>query len=128
MLLHRTTHTTGKNSCYAGIEVRISREDFIKWFMANDFEGCSVDRIRPTDHYEVGNLQMLTLPENVGKDKRLVHENERTCNHCGELKPIEDFVKCSRSWTGRISICKPCEVHRTRLRQQKSLSGCSSGR
>ena len=52
MILSRLKNTdTKKNSCYKNIKMLISKEDFMKWFMENDFEGASVDRIDKTKDY-----------------------------------------------------------------------------
>lgn len=119
MLKNRIENPTGKNACYAGVKLLISREDFIKWFTANDFEGCTVDRKSPLKHYEVGNLQLLTKRENSGKDKRMDHNGLCRCYSCKKVKKLELFVKSSRKMNGYSTICLECENERTRLKNMK---------
>lgn len=47
----------------------IDKETFINWFMENDFDGASVDRIDSTKDYTLDNIQMIPFSENCGKDK-----------------------------------------------------------
>ena len=113
MLLNRTNNPTGKNSCYVGIEVRISREDFITWFMANDFAGCSVDREDPSRHYEVGNLKLIPKGLNAGKDKVKSADGKCECRVCKKTKDLNEFVKDSRrQLTGFSTIYLECESAR----------------
>jgi len=116
-----------KNSCYEGVEVRVDRDEFLEWFMENNFEGCSVDRIDPNGHYDLSNMQLIPTSENIGKDKRLETDGFNRCWRCLEWKPIEDFVKCSKNKNGYDTICKPCENIRTKIRNAKRPKK-SSGR
>lgn len=121
MICNRVRANTRKNRCYKGVEVRISREDFIRWFMANDFEGCSVDRIKSTEHYELGNIQMLTLAENIAKDKVKMKDGKCECYTCKELKPMCEFSKDSRRQNGYSTLCKTCDSDRYYARKSKSV-------
>ena len=102
------------------MKVLIDEYDFIRWFRKHDFEGGSVDRINNDKHYEVGNLKMIPMPINAGKDKLIACEGMTRCYSCKKVKPLEDFVKDKRiKSTGRTTICKPCEVERTILRNRR---------
>ena len=116
MLVHRVTNTdSSRNKNYRGVEVRIDRESFIAWFMVNDFEGCSVDRIDKSGHYELSNMQLISLQMNIAKDK-LKHANGVCiCYACKQEKPSDQFVSDKRRMhTGRGTICKQCESKRVR--------------
>ena len=115
MILHRLSHTDEpKNSCYAGIKMMISKEDFIKWFMEHDFEGASVDRIDSTKDYSLDNIQMISLADNIRKDKLKLKDGVCECCKCKKAKPLEEFVKRKRSPYGYTTICLECERIRTR--------------
>lgn len=115
MIRNRLANPVGKNACYAGVKLLISKEDFIAWFMANDFPGASVDRIKVEKHYEAGNLQLIPTGINSGKDKTKAVDGKCECYRCHKLKPLNEFVKESRRRiNGRSTICIECE----RLRYQ----------
>lgn len=102
------------NKGYMGIELRVSREDFIAWFQAGDFVGCSVDRIDPKGHYEIGNMQLIPTWVNAGKDKLIsTADGTSRCYVCKKEKPLTDFVKDKRRvLTGYSTLCKPCDTAR----------------
>lgn len=110
MLLHRI-HNTHKprNKGYKGVEVRLTREEFIKWFMPLDFEGCSVDRIDVKGHYELSNMQVIPLVENMRKDRMKAVGGECVCYSCNKAKPLEEFAKDKRRITGRSTCCRDCD-------------------
>lgn len=114
MILHRinTANTIGKNKCYENVKMLISKEDFVKWFMENDFEGASVDRIDNTKDYSMDNIQLIPLDENVRKDKVKSKNGQCECYHCKQIKPIDCFAKDSRRKNGHSTICKECDSKR----------------
>lgn len=68
-----------KNDSFAtyggkGIEVQYSLSEFLYWFIQAarfvDLSTISVDRIDPNDHYRFGNIQLLSISENVRKASR----------------------------------------------------------
>lgn len=121
MILHRITHTeTSKNSKYKGVELRVSKDDFIKWFMENDFEGASVDRKDSKGHYELENMRLIPLESNIAKEKLISKNGFCTCYRCKQTKPLDEFVKDNRRLTtGRSTICLSCEVERNKNRYRK---------
>ena len=120
MILYRTSHIEEKkNSCYANIKMLIEKEEFIEWFMKNDFEGASVDRIDKTKDYTIDNIQTIPLAENIRKDKLKPKDGFCECCRCKKIKPLEEFVKSSRSPYGYATICKECERIRCRNKKRK---------
>jgi len=114
MILYRVTNTqTAKNKNYQNVKVLISKEDFVEWFMKNDFEGCSVDRIDRKGHYEISNMQLIPRWLNTAKDK-IKHTNGLcVCFRCKKEKPSVEFVKESRrKFNGLSTVCKKCEATR----------------
>ncbi len=115
MILSRLKNTdTKKNSCYKNIKMLISKEDFIKWFMENDFEGASVDRIDKTKDYSLDNIQLLPLEENIRKDKVKAKNGMCQCYVCKEIKPLSLFATDKRRKNGHATICKECDNKRKR--------------
>ena len=55
-----------------GIELKISREDFIAWYIreAGGRFDLTIDRIDNDGHYELGNMQLITKTENSRKAHR----------------------------------------------------------
>ena len=117
----RTTHI-GKNSKYKGGELKVSRKDFIQWFMPLDFEGASVDRIDKNGHYELSNMQVISLAENIRKDKVKARNGETECYVCHKIKPIEEFSKNKRRATGHTNICILCDRERGREKYKRLYS------
>lgn len=130
MILYRVTNTqTRRNKHYQGVKVLISKEDFLEWFMKNDFEGCSVDRIDRNGHYEIANMQLIPRWLNTAKDK-IKHANGAcVCFRCKQEKPSSEFVKeARRKLTGLSTVCKKCEATRRlpKTLQEQSTGGVSS--
>jgi hypothetical protein len=113
MILNRIKNShRKKNSCYKGVRVLIDKETFVRWFMENDFEGGSVDRIDKTKDYSIDNIQMIPLSENIRKDKIRAKNGVCECCRCKETKPLALFAKDRRRQNGRSTICKRCDSAR----------------
>lgn len=123
LMLSRCNNThLRKNRKYAGVKVLVGKDEFVAWFMERDFTRCSVDRIDPSGNYELSNMRVIGLSQNIAKDKLIARDGMCRCWRCCQEKPIDDFVKDSRrKFTGRSTICKPCEVERTSMKNKK---GC----
>lgn len=119
MLVYRVSHTDRpKNAKYKGVEVRVTRDEFIPWFQARDFEGCTVDRIDCKGHYELSNMQVITKLQNITKDHVKHREGYCECFSCKEVKPSEAFSTDKRRANGKATICKACDVVRRRKYSQ----------
>lgn len=103
---------TAKNKCYENIELEVSKDDFIKWFIPKDFKGCSIDRINNLKNYSLDNMQVISLSENIRKDKIKSKNGYCECFKCKEIKPIEEFAKDKRRLNGHSTICKKCDAKR----------------
>lgn len=103
-----------KNKCYKNVDVKISREEFIKWYMPLDFEGASVDRIDRKGDYEISNMQVISLTDNIRKDKVKEHDGVCECYRYHKIKPINEFVKDKRRINGHSTICIECDRERKR--------------
>ena len=109
MMVNRCRSETSKNACYAHVEVRIDRDTFVAWFRANDFPGARVDRIRKEEHYEVGNLQLLSLGDNIRKDKIIGDDTRATCSRCRQTKDADQFARDKRRKRGFTTTCRTCD-------------------
>lgn len=113
MILYRLNHCCdAKNKCYNGVQMLIDKETFVNWFMVNDFEGASVDRIDSTKDYSIDNIQLIPLAENIRKDKVKAKNGSCECYRCKQIKPLELFAKDKRRQNGHSTICKECDSKR----------------
>ena len=100
---------------YKNIEVLVSREEFIPWFMERDFEGASVDRIDNKGDYKLSNMQVIHHRINGYKDKVGVPSTKRKdiggnreCSSCKIVKPFKEYPKNKSRWNGYSHYCKAC--------------------
>lgn len=113
LILYRLKNThIKKNYNYKNIALEMEKEEFVKWFIDNDFEGCSVDRINNKLGYRIDNLQLISLSENIGKDKRKAKNGACVCCVCKIEKPLDLFRKNKRSYNGYATICLSCDRSR----------------
>lgn len=82
--------------------------------MANDFSGCSVDRIDNTKDYTLDNIQMISITDNIRKDKVKAHDGICECYSCHIIKPLNEFAKDKRRANGHSTCCKQCDNLRRR--------------
>ena len=112
-----------KNDKYRGVEVKVSRSEFIEWYMPRDFDGASVDRIDPAKGYELSNMQVIPMSLNASKDKVKASDGMCECRVCHEVKPLDQFVKNNRRLNGHSTICKSCEALRSKKRYRRMKNG-----
>ena len=119
MLARTRGYNNKKNLSYANIEILVSREEFILWYMPKDFAGASVDRIDKNKHYSLDNMQVIPLAENIRKDKIKAKDGKCVCFVCKQTKPIDEFCADKRRLNGHSTMCKECERIRTRENNRK---------
>ena len=125
----------GHRQCYAAIEVRMTRAEFVawatpeyaRWFAERPGVTPSLDRIDSTKHYELGNLQLIPVEANRYKNSR--HRNKDApegfwwCCRCQAYVTTADFdrnkamVKAANP-SGFATYCKPCR--RARWQEAKA--------
>lgn len=116
MILNRLKNTDAKkNRNYQGIQMLIDKDTFVEWFMKNDFEGASVDRIDKNKDYTLDNIQLITLDENIRKDKVKAKDGYCECFKCKQTKPLDFFATDKRRKNGHSTICKKCDSERKKL-------------
>lgn len=101
-----------KNKHYREIKIIVSREEFIEWFMPQDFDGASVDRIDKNGDYELPNMQVISLADNIRKDKVKAKDGLCECYSCHQIKPLFLFTKDKRRANGYSTLCLECEKQR----------------
>lgn len=97
----------------------ISKDEFVKWFMDNDFEGASVDRINKNGDYTLDNIQLIPLDENIRKDKVKSKDGYCECYVCKKTKKLDEFVTDNRRKNGHTTICKECDRQRGREKYKR---------
>lgn len=112
-----------KNTHYNGVKLKVSREDFINWYMPLDFDGASVDRIDKNGDYELSNMQVIPLRDNIIKDKVKSKNGFCECYVCRKTKPLVMFTKDNRRTNKHRTICIDCERERGREKYRRLYSG-----
>lgn len=106
-----------RNACYKDVEVRMTKMEFLAWieplleawFRERPDETPSVDHIESNRHYEIGNVQLISLSENTAKVPNIndaAPGGTRWCPDCKQFLPIKMFFS-------KPVYCKPC--HKTRV-------------
>ncbi len=123
----RCDNPTGKNLSYEGVKVKMSRADFVSWAtpLFRQFEIDypkeipSIDRI-DDGHYEFGNIQVISLADNVRKKQANKNECAPSgmawCSHCECYSEIENFDKNSRRKNGVSNLCKTHKSEERKIR------------
>ncbi len=119
---------------YLGVEVRVTKEQFIQWamplfeawFRDHPDETPSIDRISSEGHYEFDNMQMIPLPENSHKARRNKHletpAGMKLCGRCKKLLPFASFKSVKPGATGTFGLygwCIECTREYDRIRGKK---------
>lgn len=109
------------SKCYANIEVRMTRDEFIAWaipqyeawFRDRPNEIPSIDRIDSKGHYEIVNLRLIERIANIAQSSKFKNnkapEGQLWCSACQQYLPIENFSRDSHDPYGRRGYCKSCD-------------------
>jgi hypothetical protein len=133
LIKYRVRNPYGKNKTYVGVELRMTRDEFMTWAVpaytawvtdGNLIESASVDR-KEDGHYAIGNLQIISRVENAKKQKRNknVHApaGHAWCPSCVQYKLKCEFYTDKASWNGVSCRCRQChnQYHRNYYRQRQ---------
>lgn len=114
----------GRSRCYVGVEVRMTRAEFVawaepeyaRWFRERPGETPSIDRIESTKHYELGNLRLIERVENITRSSHFKNRKAPAghlwCGACKQYHAIEAFSRDSQKKTGRRTYCRDCDRSR----------------
>lgn len=124
----RVLNANGKQPSYANTELRMTREEFIEWYVQaiQSYEGeyPSLDRINNDGHYEISNLQIIHRSENSRKRSNCYNLNAPEglawCSGlCKTYKPLDEFPLNRNRPNGRNSLCKNCASTAKALRKMR---------
>lgn len=113
---------TRLQSSYRGIEVRMTRSKYLEWAIPaytewmtrHPDETPSIDRIDPTKHYEIGNLQIIERGENCRRASNHPNVHASTgmawCHVCKDHLPVNKFWRSSGNYNGLQKRCKDCQT------------------
>lgn len=116
---------------YKTVTNLLDKNEFIDWYVENYFDGCQVDRINDSGHYEMSNVQLLSKEEHNHKRKLerdgYVKDGFKKCNFCIEIKPktreffgVHKRNASSFNPLGLRGICKECENIKRRERYKNT--------
>jgi hypothetical protein len=113
-LLHRVSNPTGKNKCYVGIKCLVgdTKQDVVDYILTHFYEDIkklialgevpSIDRIRSSDHYEHGNIRVITWAENsrLGAQRGSSESSKpvKVTEPSGKITVYESVSKVSRTY------------------------------
>jgi len=115
-----------------GIEVKVKKDEFVEWYIRHWFNGCLVDRVNNNGHYELSNMQLLSLAEHNEKNRRdrltalgiTEPTGKRYCYKCGMIKDESEFYskqvkKSQGNPKGLLEHCKECvRLHRRKVKEK----------
>lgn len=114
-------HRLRSRDTYQGRELRMTREEFMAWAVPiyaswDASRGRpTVDRIDNDGHYELSNLQIISMSENSAKDSRIVSpDGQSWCGGCQAHMDRSCFTKNRAQWDGLSKICRECEREKRR--------------
>jgi hypothetical protein len=131
----RAGNRDGYHPSYVGVEVRMTREQFVAWAVpefavwmsANPGKRPSVDRIRSDGHYELGNIRVMELGENSARHGRNkgIHAppGQAWCCGCQSYHPVVEFGFSKYARNGLHHYCK---AYRRKQREARTEKQCSA--
>lgn len=139
-LNYRSQGKCKNTRCYEGVEVRMTRQDFYdwavpkyrQWFIDHPVRETaehipSVDRIDPAGHYEISNIQIISMSDNSRKIRTVndhAPSGTKWCPRCSQFISVASFY----SERGRKGIkqlhgeCKACVLLRRRDHNAKKTT------
>lgn len=133
-MLARCGNANGKNPSYSGVELRMTREEWLEWAIPryDRFNQLypnlspNVSRFGDSGHYEIGNLKIVPLVVNRADQKRdtkhrLRGDGTKLCGGCQEIKAASEFYRKSRNPDKLDVRCKCCaKEYRTSYRRGRT--------
>lgn len=130
----RAENKRGDKPTYTKIKVQINRGDFILWAVTQLTEWsktkplaeASLDRKDNAGHYELSNLQLLSLHDNSKKRSNTVlssgsPKGHRWCRVCKDHLPSINFHTDIKRKSGEVNERTICKFHHAQDKQQRKL-------
>jgi len=118
----RAENRNGTNPQYTYVKVLMTREEFIEWAVKelekfSVLDNLSIDRKQNDGHYEISNLQLLSLDDNRRKQGKnyFAPSGYVWCSKCKDYLLENKFHKNSTSVSGFQSFCKECRHERRKI-------------
>jgi len=116
-----------------GIEVKISRENFIDWYIkkSKGYLNYTVDRIDNNGHYEINNIRLISRRANIQKAyieiKKIRKISLQNCKRANEKRKIQVVIGEKRfsslNEAGRFYGCQAYIKNRIRKYDSKMPNG-----
>lgn len=74
---------------YKNVSNLLNKEEFIKWYVENYFNGCEVDRVDDDKDYSIDNIQLLSKVE---------HNKKSASKRIDLIKEVAICSKCDTSY------------------------------
>lgn len=116
-MLARCRNANGKNPAYADVELRMTRDEWVAWAVpeyekflaAHPDESPAAARRGDRGHYEIGNIEIVTVSVNAkSRDSGVFDEDLKKCPGCLAWKPLSHYSKHRSKPGGVQSRCRAC--------------------
>jgi hypothetical protein len=118
-MIVRCGNASGKNPTYANVELRMTMEEWLAWSVPqyecflkkHPNESPSVSRFGDKGHYEISNLEIITLLANrqrMAAPYQLKPDGTKKCGRCEQTKVASDFYRATRESDGLQRWCTSC--------------------
>lgn len=137
-MLVRCGDPKGINPTYAGVELRMTLEDWLTWAIPQ-YEhfiavhpGMSPSAARNGDvgHYEIGNIEIVSTIDNRAQQAmpgQLRSDGTKRCSRCKEVKGASCFSKNKSMRDGLAHSCKPCCAIVIKISKNGSVTRAAMG-
>lgn len=118
-MLARCENANGKCPTYAGVKLKMTLEEWMAWAVprytafseANPGVSPSVSRPGDVGHYEIGNIEIVSVAENRALQRmvgQLRPDGTKRCSSCKEIQSSSEFSN-NRGTKDRLAhSCKTC--------------------
>jgi hypothetical protein len=106
-MTQRCLNANGKSESYKDVELRMSESKWLEWAIPryekfiseNPDESPSVSRFKDQGHYDIDNIEIISLQQNIANKKTFKLYVYLNCDFCGKQYDIE-----ARNYRTKIKI------------------------
>lgn len=120
-LKNRATNRSGQHPTYTNVELRMTREEFVRWaepriaeWLITNTSRWSIDRIDSDGHYAIDNLQLASLGDNSRRKSNNKNPSappgRAWCSRCEDFRDRDEFHKARARSNGLRQYCKNCVI------------------